>query len=248
MIFTETYDSMKPFIYKLVKANFDRLGIDRKPGDSIDDELLRPNILASMSYAGDRHVINWALDQFEKAESPEDLRSDVRSVIYQTAVRETNDVLTYEKLLHWYRNNSIPGEQGTLASALCSFKDPQLIQRSLETINTDEVKLQDAMYWVANSLRNRHGKYIAWEWLKNHWDWIEANFAKEKEVDYYLRFASTGFASKKHLEDYTTFFQMVDIFGSERAYKQGIETITWQTAWKQRDTQSILQWFDSFIK
>ncbi len=245
MVLSETFEKMKPFVDKFISFNLNRLGIEKQSADTIDDELLRPMVLANASYSGNENIVKWALDYFSSAKSPEDIRPEIRSVVYNTAVREIGDSAIYEKLFSWYSNNTIPGEQITLAGALTGFKDPELIGRTLGYIITDKVKLQDSLYWIAYSLGGRHSKDLAWEWVKSNWEWVGKNFGKEKEIDYYLRYAANGFATEEHLKDYIDFFNTVDIYGSKRAFEQGKETISWQTAWKNRDTQAVLSWLNS---
>jgi puromycin-sensitive aminopeptidase len=245
-IHKSSYDPIKPFVLWLIQHNLDRLGHDRKDADSIDDELLRPSVISSASFAGHAPTISWALSLFTEADTPEDIRADIRGVVYHTAVREHGTKATHAKLLHWYTTTTIPGERTQLAGALCGFEDPSLINESLGLITTEKVRLQDSLYWIAYSLTSRYGKYQAWEWLKNNWGWIGTNFGRDKEIDYFLRYASSGFATSEHLTDYTTFFTSVDIFGSTRAYLQGVETLQWQTAWRERDERSISKWLEAW--
>jgi len=245
-ILSDSFDAQKPVILSVIEPNLRRLSIEKIAGESVDDELLRPSLLSAASYANDKAVTCWALEQFIEAKTPEDIRPDVRSVVYHTAVRELADKKTYETLLKWYKSNTIPGERTALAVSLVSFKDMKLFTRSLNMITTDEVKLQDSLYWIAYALSNRHNKQLAWDWVKNNWDWVARNFSKEKEIDYYLRFCARGFATDEHLADYTAFFSSVDIFGSVRAFEQGKETIAWQSAWKKRDNEFVLEWLRNF--
>lgn len=245
-VLSDTFDPMKPYVANFIEHNLSRLGVDKKTEDNIDDELLRPMIIGAASYSGNFDVINWALELFESAKTPENIRPDMRSIVYHAAVRENNNQSTYNKLLNWYNNNTIPGEQVALTNALTSFKDPIYIEKSLAYITTDNVKLQDSLYWIAYSLIGRHSKNQAWDWLQNNWDWVGKNFGKEKEIDYYLRYAANGFATKEHLDQYTKFFNSVDIHGSIRAFEQGKETIQWQTAWKDRDHEKVVTWLNSY--
>jgi aminopeptidase N len=247
-ILSDIFDLQKPFVGHFIAPNLERLGIEPRDTDTIDDELLRPSILGAASYAGDEQVIRWALESFDSATTPEDLRPDVRGIVYQTAVRERGDIDTHTKLLGWYDANTIPGERTSLAVALASFKDPALAQLSLDQIMTYRVKLQDSLYWIAYGLRNRWNKDLAWTWVQQNWGWVAKNFGKEKEIDYYLRFCAGGFASAEHLKQYTDFFSGVDIYGSKRAFEQGKETIRWQSAWKKRDTAPVTEWLKNFTK
>jgi aminopeptidase 2 len=245
-VLSDIFDAQKALTMEIIRPNLERLGTAMNKNDTVDDQLLRPSILGSASYAGDASVTAWAVNAFDDAVTPEDIRPDVRGVVYQTAVREHNDAKTHAKLLEWYRSNTIPGERTALAGALAGFKAPELSEKTLALITSDQVKLQDSLYWIAYSLRNRWNKQLAWQWVQDNWDWVAQNFGKEKEIDYYLRFCASGFATDEHLRSYTEFFERVNIYGSKRAFEQGKETIQWQTAWKKRDTKPVSTRLETF--
>lgn len=244
-ILKSSFDPMKPFVATLIAPSLTRLGLEQRDGESIDDELLRPSIIASAAYSGNEAVLPWLTQLFGSAKNPEDIRPDLRSVVYIVAARDIGDAASYEKLLGWYASTTIAGERAPLANALCVFKDRVLYDRSLALITTDSVKLQDAMYWIACALGSRFHAQRGWEWLKEHWGWIGDNYGREKEIDYYLRFAARWFATDEHYTDYVQFFETVDIFGSQRAFEQGKETIRWQTAWRARDEVAVSQWLSA---
>jgi puromycin-sensitive aminopeptidase len=243
-VFVEQFDTFKPYFAKFITPNYERLGIDQIPGESEEDQLLRPSILAVASYIHDKYFMTYAIEKFSTANSPEDLRPDLRSVIYSTIATKYGSTQAYQKLLNWYATTTLPGEQNTLASALMSFAEPQLIARSLEYCITDGVKLQDVRWWVAAGLRGRLSRHITWEWLKTNWQFFDDNYGSEKDLGLFVKAASLGFASPEHLADYTSFFANHPIPGAEMAYKQGIETIQWQSKWKARDQEPIKNWLN----
>lgn len=245
-IFTDSYEAFKPFVLHLIEDNLTRLGVEAKENDSIDDQLLRPTLLACAVYAGDQSTIDWAVASFNEASTADNLRADVRSVIYQSAVKHDLSVETYEKLLRWYFETTIPGEQLSLAGALAGADDQPLMERTLGLLSSGEIRLQDARFWIAYALRNRTQKQLAWEWMKQNWQWVGDSYGQEKEMDYYLRYCASGFATEEHLKDYTVFFSTANIYGSDRAFEQGKETIRWQSAWKQRDSDSVTEWLKNF--
>ena len=246
LVMGDTFEALKPFTAKFIAPNLERLGFEQRNNDSLDDELLRPSILAAASYSGLKDVVEFGINMFINAKSPEDIRSDIRSFVYQTAIRENNDLQTFEKLLNWYKTTTVPGEQAVISAALCSARDPELAIRALNLIISDTVKLQESTYWIAYSLRNRFNKKLAWDWLRENWDWVSKNFAREKALDNIIKYAANGFTGESHLVEYTDFFNSVDIFGSKRAFEQGKERILWQTAWKERDEKKVLGWLNDF--
>ena len=62
-------------------------------------------------------------------------------------------------------------EKMRLLGALCSFEDQALLQTSLERSLVDEhVRSQDTIRVVVFVASNRHGRDLAWEFLKDNWD------------------------------------------------------------------------------
>ena len=61
----------------------------------------------------------------------------------------------------------------TLTAALTGFKQQELIKRSLGLITSDDIRLQDAPYWIAYSFLNRFAREEAWKWLKANWGWLK---------------------------------------------------------------------------
>lgn len=244
-VMPELHDALKPLTAKIIGTQLDRLGFETNENEDSNDELLRPSILGAASYAGNKEVISKSLEIFATSQKPEDIRPELRSLVYQTAVRELNDKTTYETLFSWYKSTTLPGEHAPLAAALLSFDDIDFITRSLDLIDTPSVKLQDVLYWLMYGLSGRKSRDATWRWLKSHWSYIAENFSRDKEIDYFLKFAANGFASQTHRDDFEQFFSSVDIFGSERAFKQGLEILTWQTAWKERDLETLKNYLSS---
>ena len=245
-IFSGAYEGLKPYIGKIISPNLARLGFELSDGESINDHLLRPTILATSAYCDNQDFIDYALDKFVNANDASDLRSDIRSVIYYTVASKDGSVHTFEKLLRWYSSTDLPGESSVIAGALCSFESPELTNRSLEYALSGGVKLQDVRFWAAGALASRHSKHAAWNWLKTNWQFFVDNFGSEKDLGLFVKAAAQGFASVEHLDDYTTFFSSVDITGADRTFAQGKETIAWQTAWKSRDEKLVLDWLSHY--
>ncbi len=235
-------EDMKPFVRRLVAAQLDRLGWEEKANESYFDKLLRPTILGLASVADDTKVVDEALRRFKAMKKPEDLPPDLRGVIYTTAARK-GDVKTFDKLLQLHNNNTSSEERMTLAAALTAFEQPQLIQRALATITTDDVRVQDVTFWVAYSFGNRHAKVATWEWLVSHWGWMKENMGGDLSFSRMPLYAARSFSDANFLPKYQKFFDSVMSPLLERSYKQGIELIQWQSEWKKRDLATIKAYF-----
>jgi len=240
-------EHMKPYIQKLVAKQLDRLGWEKHDGEPHFDQLLRPTILAMAAGAGEKSVVDESLRRFAAMKKPEDIDPDLRGTIYTTAVREIGDKPTFDKLFKMHEASSMSEERTTITAALTNFKQPDLIKRALKIIDTDSVRHQDVAYWIAYSFSNRHAKRETWKWMTTHWDWLAKNLGTDLSFYRFPMFAATAFSNREFLEDFKAFFVPKLEPAFERSIHQGIEVLTWQSAWKERDFAEVQAFFASTV-
>jgi puromycin-sensitive aminopeptidase len=240
----ELRESMKSYCRTLVAKQLTRLGWEEKADDSHFDKLLRPLIIGIAAISDEPAVVDEALRRFDTMEKPEDIAPDLRGIIYVTAAR-LGDEKTFEKLLAMHNASQSSEERVTLAAALTSFKQPELIQRALDLVTTNTVRLQDVMYWIAYSFGNRFARDTTWKWLMDHWAWIGKNLGSDLSFYRMPVYAARNFSDADFLLEYKQFFESVMEPSIDRAYKQGVEMIQWQSEWRKRDLESIKQFFDT---
>jgi puromycin-sensitive aminopeptidase len=233
-------DSLKPFVRQLAAQQLQRLGWEEQASDSHFDLLLRPHILGLSSFGENPAVVKEALQRFNDMKQPEDVHPDLRGVVYGTAARE-GGVAEFNKMLLMHNQATNSEERVTLAASLTSFEDPTLITRALAMITGDDVRLQDALYWIAYSFGNRHARQTTWQWLTENWDWLLKNLGTDLSFFRMPIYAARGFSDASFLPEFTAFFESHMSPAFERPVKQAVETIQWQAAWRQRDLDAIKQ-------
>ncbi len=257
----ELRESMKPYKRKLIATQLKRLGWERVANESHFDRLLRPIILGMASSADEPAIVKHCLNLFASIEhnkelSPDfvvnpsqrkvkrgiDIDPDLRGTVYGTVARLGN-ADDFEKLLRLHNESSLSEERVTLSAALTGFKDPKIIERALGIIDTDSVRLQDVTYWIAYSFLNHNAKRQTWEWLKDHWDWLETSFGSDLSFYRMPVYVGRAFSDEAFLEEYKAFFLPRMSITLERTYKQGIEMIQWQSAWKKRSLKEVKTFF-----
>jgi aminopeptidase N len=234
--------SMKPFVSALVAKQLARLGWEETERDSHFDLLLRPVILGLASFGEEPAVVAEAKRRFAAMKLPEDLHPDIRGVVYGTVSR-LGGKAEFEKLLAMHNSSTNSEERVTLSASLTNFDDPQLIERALSQIKQENVRLQDAAYWVAYSFANRHARDKTWDWMTTNWDWLEQNLGTDLSFFRMPNYAARCYSDASFLPTYTAFFEKNLSPAFDRPVKQGIETIEWQAAWKQRDLSAIKEYF-----
>lgn len=234
--------AMNPYVRTFVSEQVQRLGWDAKPNESHFDTLLRPTMLGMASAAEDEAVITEAQKRFTDITKSEDLNPDIRGIVYTTIARH-GDEKDFDKLLALHDASNSPEERVTLSAALTNFKQQELIDRALELVTTDTVRLQDAMYWVAYSFSNRYAREATWQWVKEHWQWLKDNLGSDTSFTRLPVYAARVMSRPDFLPEYTDFFQSVMEPSIDRAYKQGLEMIEWQSDWRSRDLEAVKQYF-----
>lgn len=241
-------DNMKPYVIELTKAQVARLGWQAKSTDTYFDQLLRPTVIGMSAVAEQTDVVQQALKFFDTMKKPEDINPDLRGIVYGTAVRTYNDDVTFEKLFAMHEKSKLSEERTTLAAALTSFKDPALHAKSLSLITTKSVRHQDVSYWVVYSFTNRFGREATWEWMKDNWQWLEKNLGNDLSFYRFPLYAANANSNKSFIEEYKTFFEQHTSAANERSINQGLETLQWQCAWRERDLQAVKRFFASRSK
>lgn len=238
----EIRESMKPYTRKLVAKQFDRLGWDEKDDDSHFDRLLRPTILALAAAADEPAIVKEALHRFETMTKPEDISPDIRGIIYGTAARLGGQA-EFDKLWKLHNDSNNSEERVTLSAALTGFEHDDQISQALAKITTEDVRLQDAMYWVAYSLSNRYARISTWQWLKDNWQWLKDHIGDDLSFYRMPTYVARVQSDAGFLIEFESFFNEHMSPAFERPIKQGIETIQWQSAWKERDLHALRDYF-----
>jgi aminopeptidase N len=235
-------DDMKPYIQRLVATQLKRLGWEAKADESYFDTLLRPTILGLAAAADTPEVLEEINHRYKTMKTVADLPPDLRGVILTTIARH-GDEKTFERLMKLHNASTSSEVRLVLCGALTGFKQPQLITRALELIQTKDIRSQDAMYWVAYSFGNRFARDITWDWMQKHWDWFVETMGTDLSFARMPIYAARVFSDHAFLPKYKKFFESVLTPGLARSYKQGVEFIEWQSAWKKRDLKLIKAFF-----
>lgn len=238
----ELRENIKPFVRDLIAKQLARLGWDERDTDSHFDRLLRPTILGLAAAADEPATVKEALHRFEVMTSPEDISPDIRGIVYGTAAR-LGDQAEFDKLWSMHQASKNSEERVTLSAALTNFEHDDQINQALGKITTKDVRLQDSMYWVAYSFANRFARLSTWQWLKDNWEWLRENIGSDLSFYRMPIYAARVQSDAAFLKEFESFFTQHMSAAFERPIKQGIETIQWQSAWRERDLDALKKYF-----
>lgn len=198
--------ALRKFVADLARQEYQLLGWDEKPHESLDTKKLRPVIIGLMLYGEDPEALQQAADRYDSKQI-ERLDPELRVSILSTAVRRQQPATAFTELLQHYKKTQNSELQNDLAMAITSTKQPTEIDTILTVLtDADTIKPQDAAHWIVWTMRNRYGTEATWTWLQSHWNWIDETFSTDKSYDAYPRYVASVLSTPQHLKEYTDFF------------------------------------------
>jgi aminopeptidase N len=235
-------EKLDGIIQGLVLRIAENLGWDDKPDDTAQTLRLRGLTIAIAAGSKAPSIIKEGLRRFAMFKNPRDLSPSTRSVVYFIGARHGSEA-DFKKLLNLHESIQNADEKEEIASSLTSTKEPKHYKQLFDLLTTDSVRRQDLLHWFAWLLRNRYSRAAAWEWMNEHWKWIEQEFSAEKTYSYFPRFAGGVFSTPEELKQFKAFFKpMQSVVALSRDITLAEQEITSRIAWRERNEAAVKQW------
>ena len=195
-----------------------------------------------MLYGDSEDAIAEALRLY-RTSSIDALDPELRSLILATALRHGNDPTTLTTLIDAYKSCSSADIRRDIASGITSTRNPDDIKEILALLKNDTViRPQDVAHWFIWTIRNRTGRILAWQWLKDNWKWVDATFGGDKSFDVFPRYAASSLNTRSLLNEYREFFTPLKKEPAlTRAITLGVSEIAARVALIERDSQAVHQ-------
>jgi aminopeptidase N len=237
----ELESALNGFARPIITPLVSRLGWSPNKTEPVQDQKLRALALGLAAAAEDEAVIKTGLDLFKGFKQPSDLAPDIRAAAYFIAVR-FGEPADFERLLGLYQSLDSADEKDEIAAELTATRDPDRIKQLLEILKSDKVRAQDAPTWFAWLLRNRYATDTAWRWLQDNWQWVESNYATDKSLERFPRYAAMVFSYPDELRQFQEFFEPKLNIALERPVTLGIEEIKGRVAWRKKNELPVKDW------
>lgn len=226
---------------QLVKTEYERLGWHAADGESEDDTKLRANIIGLTLYGEAPEALAKAKELYDST-SLEDLDPELRALIISSVARYGDDKIVDELLVKYNETQSVDLRQD-ICIGITSTRIPEKITLLLDNMkNTDIVRAQDVARWFIYLIRGRESRELAWNWIRDNWDWIEQTFGGDKSYDDYPRYSANGLMNRQQLDEYKTFFTpLIAVPALSRAISMGISEIEGRVELIERDRAAVQQ-------
>ena len=181
------------------------LGWTSKPGEDTDTRLLRLSVLQMVGGLGEDPALRkkahelaskWLSDR--KAIEPE----IVETVLSLAA--KSKDAKLWDRLRQAAHETSDRSERDPIVFALGSFRDPELVGRSLDLLLSNEIEIRDGRRMFAAALAERESRERAYEFIKKNFDTLAPHTPGRDGM--VLLNAAAIYCDKEHRDESVRFF------------------------------------------
>jgi puromycin-sensitive aminopeptidase len=238
------HKQFQTFARNLLKPISQQIGWEPQAGEGHLKTLLRSTVLGHIGMLGDDKTLKEAQLRFELfLEHPVSLSADIRAVVYALAAQE-GDASTHNTLLRLAQEATLQEEKIRLLMSLARFKDPVLLQRTLELSLSPEVRSQDTVSLVSSVAGNIHGgAEMAWEFVKSNWKEFDRRYGSGGFAIMRLVGITGEFTTNEARAEVESFFKSNPTPSATRSIQQSLERIDLNVRWLERNQAELSQWF-----
>jgi aminopeptidase N len=237
-------ESYQLFLRRLLSPIAKDIGWEAKPGESAGLESERAELMETLGYsARDPETVKLAHQLAERAlNDPASVNRELALAALQVAAA-TGDESLYRKVMDHLKTAKTPEETFTYQDTLAGFRDPALLQKTLNFAISPEVRSQDSLILIRQVMRNPDGEKVAWDFVRSHWDKIDNTggaFAGRA-----ITGATGSFCDSTMRDEVKDFFSTHHEPASARALKQSLERINYCVDLKAQQGNELSSWLQT---
>jgi len=234
-------DSFRMWLRQFLAPAAKDVGYEPKPGETDEQRTLRLRVLGALGYDGrDAEVLAQARKIADKAlDDPASVDHEMAGGAFGLAALN-GDAAFYDRIMAALKNPKSPEEYYIYLYTLPSFRDPKLLERTLEFAISPDVRSQDSLQVISSVMGNPDGAQQAWDFVRQHWPEIEkagGPFASAQIVG-----ATSVFCDATKRDQVTEFFTAHKVEAAERTYKQSLERINNCIDLKSQQETQLASW------
>lgn len=218
-------EEIKEYAINYLRKILSELGWDPKKSDKHTDALLRSFAISTLGRMDDEGVSKEAKKRYDKfLKNPKSLYPDLIEPICSIAAWNGNSK-TYNELVGLYKKAKTMEEKLRFLGAMCGFKDPKLLQKSLDFSQTPNVRSQNMQLPIMKVAANPYGKKILWPWLKKNWKKLNKKVGHGNPLFNRIVASISAVADDSMEKEIQQFFKNNPTPGTERTQAQTLERI-----------------------
>jgi aminopeptidase N len=184
----------------LVRPQLQRLGWEPRPDEPAPDTLLRGGVIDLLGRFGDKEVIAWARERFQKfLQQPDSLPPNLRPCVINIVGRYS-DRATYDQLHKLALTAKSTEERQRYYRAMASALAPSLAELTLPISLTDETVPQEAIWLVIGVAQAGEQPDLAWNFAREHMSQLLAR-TEEFTRNIYVPAILSAFEDAAHADE-----------------------------------------------
>ncbi|MEK7880067.1 MAG: ERAP1-like C-terminal domain-containing protein, partial [candidate division NC10 bacterium] len=144
----------------------------------------------------------------------------------------------YAEFFGAFRAARTPQEEQRYLYALAGFRQPELIEQTLERTINGEVRTQDAPFLVRSLLTSVYGRERAWRFVRVNWETMERRYPAKSGLRRMFE-GITGLATPELEADVHEFFRSRNIVLGGKTLEQYLERLHVAVVFRERESASL---------
>ena len=237
-------EAYEQWVRRLFSPIAKELGWTPKPGERDETKSLRARIMSVLGHAGrDPEVIADARQLTDQAlRDPGTLDHTIAVTAFRLAAENGDSALYDELMNHLQQKGGSLEDYYIYFQAIARFKDPKLLQRTLDFAVSPSVRTQDSLGLISAVMQNPAGTRVAWDFVRSHWTDIEkvgGGFISGEVVN-----ATSVICDSGMRDEVQDFFATHKVPTAERTLKQSLERINYCVDLKSQQTPQLALWLE----
>ena len=203
--FAEERDAeFAPFVRRTLAPTLAELGMSRRPGEPLGVTMLRPDLLEALGDAGRDDTVLDEMERLARAYLADPASVDPElagTAVKLSAIR--GDPALFDLYRSRFESSKVPAERARLLRALAAFRDPALIDRTLDYAMTGPLRPQEIMSIPRALGENPAARAKTYAWMTQHYDQIAAKIPPDRMV--FMPYFADG-CSEERWKSAQTFF------------------------------------------
>jgi alanyl aminopeptidase len=194
------------FLAAVFGARLEALGVDPRPGETGDEALLRPDLVALLAGPGEdaalaaavrARVERWLSDRAA-------LAPDLVPTYLKVAARH-GDAALFDRLLDAAAREQDARARRSLLEALGAFRAPTLVDRALELFASGRFDRREAGWMLWTMIGERDSRQRLFDWTRGSFDELATRLPAQ--VTAALAYTAVGFCDAEHRREADQFFR-----------------------------------------
>lgn len=240
-------DGLEAFQRELVAAKAHELGWEFLDSDSHVLQQFKGMMFGTAGLSGDEKIIAVAKDMFQRfiAGDKTAIHPNIRGGVFGMALKY-GGTEEYNSIIEFYRKSTNSDERNSALRCLGRAMKPELIQRTLDLIFSDEVKNQDVYIPCAGLRGHPHGVEALFDWMTRNWDELKKRHPPALSMlGTLVTIFTSSFTKPEQLARVEEFFAEKDTKGYDQNLAQSLDAIRAKISWLSRDSEDVAAWINT---